>query len=483
VAGIPAGPNGTVMSWRRGRWVGGVILGLAAAVSAAPAAVLHGITVDGNLAEWNDVLADTWQTSFDGPAAGLTDLDAPVQSTGRDLATFAWTYDATYVYWYVGRVGSTSNVQQFWFYIDTDIDARMDTGEPVINVSWTGSNRRTIISRYRYNATSGAGDSLGDAAGRADGWDMPGTVTLLGTVESLFGGSASGTAMEARISWANLGIPFASPVNYHVSASNSTNLPSQIDDNMGGPGGLVGTFAITRITLVPNAASFAAASGIGVLAHTVANTGPGVDKANLTWAPASGAFAPSSVAFYRDVNADGLFDAGDLLLLDTDGDTRPDTGPIASGSSLRILAVPQIPAGVTNGQVATLTVSASSSIQPLVIVTVTDTLTIATPLLTLLKAVSAATVAPGGRLTYTVTYTNAGTANAVSAILIDSVPSPAVFVTGSANGAGTTIGFSHDGGVTFDASQAAPVTHIRWALTSALAPGGTGSVSFQVDVP
>jgi uncharacterized repeat protein (TIGR01451 family) len=289
--------------------------------------------------------------------------------------------------------------------------------------------------------------------------------------------------MEARISWANLGIPFASPVNYHVSASNSTNLPSQIDDNMGGPGGLIGTFAITRLTLVPNAASSAAPSGIGVLAHTVANTGPAVDKANLTWAPAGGAFAPTSVAFYRDVNADGLFDAGDLLLLDTDGDTRPDTGPIASGASLQILAVPQIPAGATEGQVATLTVSASSSIQPLVIATVTDTLTIATPQLTLLKSVSSPTVAPGDRLTYTVSYTNAGTVPAVSAILIDSVPSPSIFVTGSAAGGGTTIGFSHDGGLTFDASQAAPVTHIRWALASALAPGAGGSVSFQVDVP
>jgi len=463
--------------------VAGLILGLAAGVSAPAAAVLHGITVDGNLAEWNDVLADAWQTSFDGPNAGLVDRDAPVQSTGRDLATFAWTYDATYVYWYVGRVGSISNVQQFWFYIDTDIDGRMNTGEPVINVSWTGSNRRTIISRYRYNATSGAGDSLGDAAGLADGWDMPGSATLLGTVETLSGGSASGSAMEARISWANLGIPFASPVNYHVSASNSTNLPSQIDDNMGGPGGLVGRFAIARITLVPNAASLAAPSGIGVLAHTVANTGPAVDRANLTWAPAGGAFVPGSVAFYHDVNADSLFDAGDLLLLDTDGDTGPDTGPLAAGSSFRLLAVPQVPAGVLEGQVATLTVRASSSAQPLVGATVTDTLTVATPRLTLLKSVSGGTVVPGGRLTYTVTYTNAGTVNAVSAILIDAVPSPTVFVAGSASGAGTTIGFSHDGGLTFDASESAPVTHLRWAVASALAPGATGSVSFQVDVP
>jgi uncharacterized repeat protein (TIGR01451 family) len=471
------------MSWRRVRWVAGLILGLAAGVSAPTAAVLHAITVDGNLADWNDVLADAVQTSFDGPAAGLTDRDAPVQSTGRDLATFAWTYDSSYVYWYVGRVGSISNVQQFWFYVDTDTDGRMDTGEPVINVSWTGSNRRTIISKYIYNGTAGAGDPLGDAAGFADGWDMPGTVTPLGTVETLTGGSATGTAMESRISWANLGIPFATPVHYHVSASNSTNLPSQIDDNMAGPGGQVGTIAIARITVAPNRASTVAPSGIGVLAHTVTNGGASVDRGNLAWTAAGGAFAPTSVAFYRDLNVDGLFDAGDLLLLDTDGDTLPDTGPLAAGDSLHILAVPQVPAGVTDGQVATLTVTASSSIQPPVTSTVTDTLTVATPRLTLVKSVSAATVAPGGRLTYSVSYANAGTVAAVGAILIDRVPSPAVFVTGSAAGAGTTIGFSHDGGLTFNASQSAPVTHVRWALAAALAPGAAGSVSFQVDVP
>ena len=211
------------MGWRQRALIGGLIAWLASEFSAPAAAVLHAITVDGNLAEWIDVLADPVQTSFDGPNMGLVDRDAPVQSTGRDLATFAWTYDATYVYWYVGRVGSISNVQQFWFYVDTDTDGRMDSGEPVINVSWTGSNRRTIISRYGYNATSGAGDALGDAAGLADGWDMPGTATLQNTVETLFGGSATGTAMESRISWASLGVPFATPVNYHVSASNSTN--------------------------------------------------------------------------------------------------------------------------------------------------------------------------------------------------------------------------------------------------------------------
>ena len=51
-----------------------------------------------------------------------------------------------------------------------------------------------------------------------------------------------------------------------------------------------------------------------------------------------------------------------------------------------------------------------------------------------------------------------------------------------AAGAGTTIEWSHDGGLTWNASEAPPVTHIRWTRAAALPPGGSGAVSFQVTV-
>ncbi len=71
------------------------------------------ITVDGNMGDWAPVHADLDNNVCDGPANGLTDRDAPVQSTGRDLTHFAYTWDATSIYLFTERVGSASNIQSF----------------------------------------------------------------------------------------------------------------------------------------------------------------------------------------------------------------------------------------------------------------------------------------------------------------------------------------------------------------------------------
>jgi hypothetical protein len=95
---------------------------------AAPVVVTT-ITIDGQMGDWAAVLGDPYQTANDGPAGALPDLDAPTQSTGRDLNTFAWTYDSTYLYFYVQREASTSNKQLFWFYLDTNENGLMESGE------------------------------------------------------------------------------------------------------------------------------------------------------------------------------------------------------------------------------------------------------------------------------------------------------------------------------------------------------------------
>ena len=51
------------------------------------------IMIEGNMADWAPVLADPDNNVCDGPTNGLTDRDAPVQSTGRDLTHFAYTWD------------------------------------------------------------------------------------------------------------------------------------------------------------------------------------------------------------------------------------------------------------------------------------------------------------------------------------------------------------------------------------------------------
>jgi hypothetical protein len=73
--------------------------------------------------------------------------------------------------------------------------------------------------------------------------------------------------------------------------------------------------------------------------------------------------------------------------------------------------------------------------------------------------------------------------DAQNVTLTDAAPAPALYVAGSASGAGMTITFSHDGGATFDASEAPPVTHVRWELAGPLAPAASGTVTFAVQVP
>ena len=95
---------------------------------------------------------------------------------------------------------------------------------------------------------------------------------------------------------------------------------------------------------------------------------------------------------------------------------------------------------------------------------------------------SGGSVQPGDTITYTITYNNTGTDNATNVVIIDAVPTYTTYVTGTASGTGTTITYSHDGGSTYDSSEAPPVTHINW--TRGLLINGTigQTVSFQVTV-
>jgi len=104
------------------------------------------------------------------------------------------------------------------------------------------------------------------------------------------------------------------------------------------------------------------------------------------------------------------------------------------------------------------------------------------PLLVLVKGVDKANAAPGDTLTYTVDYSNAGDADATTIIILDQVPPNTTYVENSATGSGTTILFSHDGGGSYNASQTAPVTHLQFQRGALLAPGGSGSISFEVTI-
>ena len=106
---------------------------------------------------------------------------------------------------------------------------------------------------------------------------------------------------------------------------------------------------------------------------------------------------------------------------------------------------------------------------------------VVSPVMSISKSVDKSSAPPGAAITYTITYKNIGDAPAYTLIFLDNVPAKTTYATGSAQGAGTTIQYSHDGGVTWNSSDAAPVTGVRWTL-SPLAVGAGGTLSYKATV-
>ncbi len=107
------------------------------------------------------------------------------------------------------------------------------------------------------------------------------------------------------------------------------------------------------------------------------------------------------------------------------------------------------------------------------------------PVLEVTKTVSpAGTQTPGTVLTYTIAYTNTGQGTATDAVFMDMVPPGTVYGTGTAvivTGPAGNITYSHDSGATYNTSDSAPVTHIRWSIP-AIGPGKNGTLRFSVRI-
>ena len=130
------------------------------------------------------------------------------------------------------------------------------------------------------------------------------------------------------------------------------------------------------------------------------------------------------------------------------------------------------------------------------------TVTVVRPNLTLAKAVNpSGTQPPGTSLTYTLTLTNAGTSNAASVVLVDTLRPTVQFKVGSVSNslpAGVTVlvDYSNDGGATWtyvpaSGACSAPATYdrcvnrVRWSLQNPLgftAPDNTGTLQFVAQI-
>jgi len=108
------------------------------------------------------------------------------------------------------------------------------------------------------------------------------------------------------------------------------------------------------------------------------------------------------------------------------------------------------------------------------------------------RLVAVASVVPGERVLYTITFTNVGSDPAENVVITNPIATELTYVEGSAFGPGMAVQFSVDSGVTFasaadltvimdnDVRAAAPddFTHIRWVMQDDLEIGSQRTARF-----
>ena len=298
------------------------------------------ITINGVLTDWDGVLTN--------PNNFVTDLtllqgDPDVPGTSdRDMTKFAYTYDNTNLYFYFGRLAFGRNQISAIVYVDKNLDAAMSATDRVAKFVWSGSTRNYDSDVYNYLPANTSDPMLGD------GFDMPGGIALNTTVESgITGGSLAGTELEGRIPWSSLGFSGPSPLNFKaaVGQGSGTNLPTQLQDNVGGVLVASSSFLLFR----PDQAK-AVRNGTTVFyAHDLMNCGNNqtvvqlMNSSTQTW---------NATFFYPFAN--------ESIITDSDANGRPNLNLGADNFTTLIVRL-NVPVSATTGTVDTRNITAASS--------------------------------------------------------------------------------------------------------------------------
>jgi len=230
----------------------------------------------------------------------------------------------------------------------------------------------------------------------------------------------------------------------------------------------------------------------------VKNTGGAPDRfvisGSTTVKLTSGADQAVTVTYYTDTNANGILDAGEVALPTVAG--GQDTGLIAPGATLKLVAVIPVPCASAQGTyvINQKAVSPTSGTIP----DTNDTVKVGgngtPPVVT--KTVDKTKAQPGDVLTYTISGTNKANANITGAALKDTVPTNTTYVSFVATTTSTGKVLYSTNGTTWNAAApAAPQadgttvyagvdTNNDGTITTAdiLKPGESISATFKVQV-
>jgi uncharacterized repeat protein (TIGR01451 family) len=209
-----------------------------------------------------------------------------------------------------------------------------------------------------------------------------------------------------------------------------------------------------------------------VHAMTVKNEGTIKDVLELSYASAHGRVW----TFYKDVNGDGLLDAGDTPLTDRTGSPAGvDVDSVAAGASVKILARQVVPQAVSDQfqDVTSFTVRSAADAGKFQTATATDTTNI--PVIVLNKTVApSGDQPPGQAMTYTVTYRNMGHGKAYNFTLTEDEPAHMTYIANSVTVNGTAKTDSADtDNVTVTTVAGKKVVTITFGTMDALSAQGT----------
>lgn len=249
---------------------------------------------------------------------------------------------------------------------------------------------------------------------------------------------------------------------------------------------------VAGVSIVPPTASSAAKNG-DVIYYLVQlfNNGNANDSQTFTYAT-SGAWTPTSVRMFYDVNNSHSYDAGDLLITETapGSKTYKTTVPVLPDDDYDVMMEVTVPAvGVAPDNTTNIiTITTKSDFDTTKTATGTYTTTVLAASISAVKTHTPAGtpthLKPGELITYTITLTNSGGTAATGVTLTDPLPSTLTYVPGSlkisVNGAAfaAKTDAADNDGVKYDAGTKSVIAS-DGATPLNVAGGTTWAVQFQ----
>lgn len=302
------------------------------------------ITIDGSFSDWQAVLSDTQNVVYD--KSGAADPDNP-STANRDLTRFAFTWDNDYLYFYFRRTAAGDNAINYWVYIDTNNDGTLTASDYLLGLKFNGTSFNAGESGlFYYDPADPAGDAV-----TGDGVDEPGTFgsEISGASISGAGGGDGNLEVEVRVAWSSLSLSPGSPLLFHASVSNGTNIPKNVRDNTDPL-----STQYTEVSIEPDYNGSAPSGTVKSYTHTVTNQGNATDTINLS--------ASSS--------------QGWTVTITDEASNTISSVTLGAGESTTVVVKIQIPGSATNGAEDETVITATSSNDSNISDTATDRTTV-----------------------------------------------------------------------------------------------------------